>query len=140
MIVNNALTVAEEYTLSERFSYAGEMTLLGMLMIFAVLGALWGILAIFKIVFSGKDKKDKKVKTKAPDAVASAVAEAAAASAEVEVAPVAVAESSDEELVAILTAAVAAYMSSEEAPAFTGGFRVVSFRRVGTGRSWNSNK
>lgn len=137
MIVNNALTVAGEYTLGERFSYAGEMTLLGMLMIFAVLGVLWGILAMFKVVFSGSTKK---VKTKAPDAVASAVAEAAAASAEVEVAPVAVAESSDEELVAILTAAVAAYMGSEEAPAFTGGFRVVSFRRVGTGRSWNSNK
>ena len=54
-------------------------------------------------------------------------------------APVAapVAEANDAELVAIITAAVAAYMA-EEGTEYTGGFRVVSFKRVRGGRTWNA--
>lgn len=42
---------------SERLAYAGKMTLLGMLMIFSVLGLLWAVLALFKVIFAGKSPK-----------------------------------------------------------------------------------
>ena len=48
----------------------------------------------------------------------------------------------DGELIAVITAAIAAYRASEEG--LTGddvnGFRVVSFKRATKGRAWNSNK
>ena len=91
---------------SDAFAFAGATTLLGMGMIFSVLALLWGVLAIFKIVF--KEKTPKKQK-------------AAEQTAEVPTAPVtAPVETADTEddalLVAILTAAVAAYRTSEEGP------------------------
>ena len=48
----------------------------------------------------------------------------------------------DGELIAVITAAIAAYRASEEgmSAAEAGGFRVVSFKRASTGRAWNSNK
>ena len=110
---------------ADAWGYAGQMTLLGMLMVFAVLAILWGVLAIFKLVFAGKTPKEKK-----PEPVK------AAPKAEAKAAPVPQ-QSNDAELVAIITAAVAAYRQNEGAPASDGSFRVVSFKRVG-GRAWNS--
>lgn len=111
----------------ERLALAGQMTLIGMGMIFAVLALLWGVLAIFKIVFAKPEPKKAKpvaeVKT-APVAV-------------VEPEPVA-AEQNDDELIAVITAAVAAYIADEEPGAYQGGFRVVSFRRANGGKAWNA--
>ncbi len=114
---------------ADAWSYAGQMTLLGMLMIFAVLGALWGVLALFKVIFAGKAPKEKKPapKQSAPAPIAEKPA-----------APAVAAQSNDAELVAILTAAVAAYMADEGAEVPAGGFRVVSFTRVRGGKPWNS--
>ena len=103
---------------AEAWKYAGEMTLLGMGMIFAVLALLWGILAIFKLVFV-KDSKAKKV----------APAPKAAEPTQEPVAAPVVQSSDDGELIAVITAAIAAYRA-EEGSADIGGFRVVSFRRV----------
>ena len=135
MVVNNALAAANGAAdlggafSPERWLYAGQMTLLGMVMIFAVLGILWAILALFKVFFAqGEKSKEKVVKS-----------ESAAKPQAPVPAPVPVAEHTDEELVAILTAAVAAYIESEgQTESYAGGFRVVSFRRVGGGRSWNA--
>ena len=137
MIVNNAFAAASGAAdlggafSPERWSYAGQMTLLGMVMIFAVLGILWAILALFKVFFAqGETAKDKPAKSE-PAAKPQAPAPAPT--------PAPVAEHTDEELVAILTAAVAAYIESEgQSESYAGGFRVVSFRRVGGGRSWNA--
>ena len=41
----------------ERLALAGQMTLLGMVMIFAVLGLLWGVLAIFQRIMAGNTEK-----------------------------------------------------------------------------------
>ena len=109
---------------AERLALAGEMTLIGMGMIFAVLGLLWAVLAVFKLVFA-RPKKEKK--TEAP-AIAPAVVDEAVVE---EVA-------NDDELVAVITAAVAAYMAQEEPEVAQGGFRVVSFRRANGGKAWNS--
>ena len=113
---------------ADAWSYAAQMTLLGMGMVFTVLAVLWAVLMLFKVFFAGrKSKADKK---------AAPVAEKPA---EVLTAPaVSAAQTGDDELVAIITAAVAAYMADEGIEAPAGGFRVVSFKRVQGGRAWNS--
>lgn len=110
---------------ADAWGYAGQMTLLGMLMVFSVLAILWGVLAVFKLVFAGKTPKEKK-----PEPVKSAPAP------KVQAAP-AVVQNDDAELVAIITAAIAAYRQNEGAEVSDGSFRVVSFKRAGT-RAWNS--
>lgn len=127
---------------SDAWTFAGETTLLGMGMIFSVLAILWGVLAIFKVVFAGKSpktpkpskvKEQKKAsasKEKQDDAI-SAVIAASIQAYEADKAQ------DDAALVAILTAAVAAYRASEEGT--NGSFRVVSFKRAGKG-AWNSGR
>ena len=104
----------------ERLALAGQMTLIGMGMIFAVLAILWGILAIFKLVFS-RPKKEEKISVSAPV---------------VEEQPM---EQTDEqELIAVITAAITAYRENQEPDLAPNGFRVVSFRRANGGKSWNA--
>ena len=111
----------------ERLALAGQMTLIGMGMIFAVLSILWGVLAIFKLVFARPEpKKAKQVAEVKPDLAAVAEPE-----------PV-VAEQNDDELIAVITVAIAAYIADEEPNAYQSGFRVVSFRRANGGKAWNS--
>ena len=52
---------------AETVTMAWQTLVLGMGMIFAVLALLWGVLAIFKLVFAGKNPKAIKV-PKAPKA------------------------------------------------------------------------
>ena len=110
----------------ERLALAGQMTLLGMGMIFAVLSLLWGVLAIFKMIFARPEKKVKAAP--APKAEPIVVPEPV----------VAPAASNDAELIAVLTAAIAAYEASLGNEVAPGGFRVVSFRRANGGKAWNS--
>ena len=114
---------------ADAWSYAAQMTLLGMGMVFTVLAVLWAVLVLFKVIFAGrKSKAEKKAAPKMEKpAEAPVVASAVAA-----------AQTGDDELVAIITAAVAAYMADEGIEAPAGGFRVVSFKRVQGGRAWNS--
>jgi len=109
-----------------RWAEAGRMTLLGMVMIFAVLGLLWAVLSVFKLVMVGKAKEAKKEE---PVATPAPVAEAESVVAD------------DGELVAVIAAAIAAYRASEGMDATdASAFRVVSFRRATNGRSWNANR
>ena len=113
-----------------RIEYAVTVTLQGMLMVFAVLSLLWGVVAVFKVILH--DIPEKKAAKKA--ALAKAVQEVAAPEAEpvVEAGP----EEDDGEIVAAITAAIAAMLQSEEyAGQFESGFRVVSFSRKGG--AWN---
>ena len=125
---------------AEAWKYAGEMTLLGMGMIFAVLAALWGVLAIFKLVFAGKTPKapkEKPIKTEQKQQAATkASAEPSDEVKAVIAATIQAIQADDAAMVAVLTAAVAAYRAEEGAE---GGFRVVSFKRAG-GRAWNAKK
>ena len=140
----NVLSVAEE-TVKDyggafsgaRWSEAGIMMLFGMVMVFAVLAILWGILAIMKYIMIGKTPKPKKVEK--PSAVAEVIAESAVGEEADAVADVAV--SDDGELVAVIAAAIAAYRASEGmSDEYAGGFRVVSFKRAGSARAWNAKK
>lgn len=116
---------------AQRIEYAITVTLQGMLMIFAVLALLWGVVAIFKVVLH--DIPEKRAAKK--QALASAVAEAAApAEQPMEAAPVA--DEDEGEIVAAITAAIAVMLQSEEYKGqFESGFRVVSFQRKGG--AWN---
>lgn len=110
---------------NDAWGYAGQMTLLGLVMVFAVLATLWLVLTVFKVIFAEKTSKTNK-KTESVS--------------EIDTVPSVNTEVRDDsELIAVITAAVAAYMSQEKGESVdTSGFRVVSFRRTKTaGRSWN---
>lgn len=111
----------------ERWIYAGEMTLLGMGMVFLVLAILWGVLGIFKVCLYHPDDA-KPVKEAKPAPVVAAPAPA----------PVQPAAGTDDgALLAVITAAVAAAME-EEGTTPSGGFRVVSFTKTTKrGGPWN---
>ena len=99
----------------ETLGFGAMMLGIGMLAIFAVLCLLWGALVLFKIGFYDLPAK-KKATAEAPVAPAP-------------VAPVAVAAipaaNEDEELIAVLAAAIA----MAESENLGAKFRVVSFRR-----------
>ena len=112
---------------TEAWIKAIQVSVQGMATIFFVLILMWGVLGIFKIVFAKKDNKAKKPSAPIVEAPASE--------------PLAEEESADEsELIAVITAAVAAYREAESNGATDNGFRVVSFKRASQNRSWNSNK
>lgn len=115
-----------------RIEYAVKVTLQGMLMIFSVLALLWGVVAIFKVFLH--DIPEKRAASKA--AIKAAVAKVAEPEPAAEVLPVA--EQDEGEIVAAITAAIAAMLESEEyAGEFASGFRVVSFKRKGG--AWDQN-
>ena len=128
MLFNLSMTPTASALTYETIELMWQTPLLGIGMVFAVLAILWGVLAIFKFVFAGKTPKEPKpVKVKPVEQTSVQT-----------VAPAPVAQSNDAELVAIITAAVAAYMAEEGTDAYSGGFRVVSFKRVRGGRTWNT--
>lgn len=131
-LLSAAVTQGEHFvgnTLGERTTYALSHTAVGMLIVFGVLGVIWAILAVFKIVFGGKTEKKESAPAPAKKAAPAATPAPAAAPA-----PVVATASSDEEIVAAITAAITLM---REAEGSTGTFRVVSFRRTGGARPWN---
>lgn len=98
---------------ADKFAYGGQMLLIGMSVVFAVLLILWGSLELFHLIVTklpaAVEKKRKKNAVPAP-------AETVAANI----------PDDESEIVAVIAAAIAA--ANEENPA--GSFRVVSFRRV----------
>ena len=119
---------------NDRFGYAVQGTVTGILMVFAVLTLLTLILYGSKYVFYDIPNKGKERARESQNAGSIQPAEPVAATAHTtpaavsESAPVAVQD--DGELVAVITAAVAAMIeSSEYKNEFVGGFRVVSFKR-----------
>ena len=124
----------------ERLEYALQGTATGMIMVFSVLGLLCLILYGSKYVFY--DIPNKKREKKIAAAEKAAVKAAANAVVTEEKAPEAAAPATvetqdDGELVAVITAAIAAMIESDEYKnEFVGGFRVVSFKRSTQG-AWN---
>ena len=125
---------------SDAWGYAGQMTLLGMGMIFTVLVLLMLVLYCFKLVFARptskklKPKRAKKTKTDEEIIPVSSAVAAEEVSSEEFVS--AYRDESEEELIAVITAAVAAYREAEGIDKAQ-GFRVVSFKRTGS-RAWNT--
>ena len=113
-----------------RLQKAGLMIIQGMGMVFLVLAVLWLVLLIFKKVFYKEEGKPAKTpKVEAP------VAPVAPATPATPVAPA----TDDGQLIAAITAAVAAYIESDPglSAQFASGFRVVSFQKKNGKTSWN---
>ena len=102
-------------TFGEKMALGGQVMLLGIGTVFAVLAILWGLVELLHLILSPlSGEKKKKSKEPAP-----APAEAAPA-------PVpAAAPADDLEIVAVITAAIAAASGSSPS-----SFRVVSFKRA----------
>ena len=90
----------------DRLTFGGFMLLLGMAVVFAVLIIIWGCLSVFKLYFTKSDVKPKEV-VEAP------------------VVPAAPVVQNDNEIVAVIAAAIAAAESDSNGTKF----KVVSFRR-----------
>ena len=112
---------------AERMAYALEMTALGLLAVFSVLAILWGVLALFKVIFYDSKQKKEKAPTEEKTVVTETVV------------PAPVASQNDDETVAVIMAAISAYIVADPALAeeYAGGFRVVSFKRVRDKAAWN---
>ena len=98
---------------SEILGLGGQIVLIGMLTVFSVLGLLWACLTVFKLVFHDIPAKRAQKVVAEKEVVESFVAPEPTVS-------------DDEEIVAVIAAAIAAAESE------SGGlakFRVVSFRR-----------
>ncbi|MBQ9070247.1 MAG: OadG family protein [Clostridia bacterium] len=105
--------IIETEGVGETFLFGGQIVLIGMVTIFAVLGLIWACLTVFKLVFHDIPAK-RKENAVSNDNVGVTAAE-----------PV-VYTANDDEIVAVIAAAIAAAESESGSAA---KFRVVSFRR-----------
>ncbi len=121
--------------MGERLTYGLQMTATGLLTVFAVLGIIFFAMQITRMVLH---RNAEKPAAAAPQPIAPLSAPVTRA--EAPAAPTAPA--SDDALIAVLTAAVAAVLADEAAAAGTPvpSFRVVSFQRSSRGRSWNGHR
>lgn len=99
----------------ENITQGAVIAVIGICTVFVVLAILWGVLELMRIVFTAKKK------------TAAAPAAAAAASA-----PAPVVEEDDSELIAVLTAAIAASLNQS-----TYNLKIKSYRRVDSVPLWN---
>ncbi len=95
-----------------------SVVLVGISIVFICMIIITLLLYAFPLIFGGKKKKSREDRTEAASDV---LKEEAPAKPEVTV------EGGDQELIAVITAAVTAYMGENS----QGRFRVASFRRVG---------
>ena len=109
---------------SDRLSLSGEMLLRGLGTVFVVLALLWGILELFKVfVYTIPQKKAKNASSPKPIAP---IKEKPTIAATPAVSTIPTSQAQDTELVAVISAAIAAYLDQP-----TTSFRVVSFKRTG---------
>ena len=118
--------LSDSLSWGDRLNYMWVGVLVGMLVVFSVLALLWLILEAFGAVA----RKGGKAVQPAPAVVAPAPAPV----------PETASTENDEEIVAAITAALAVYMEEAKAanPSIN-GFRVVSFKKVGSAAHWNQN-
>lgn len=112
-------------TLAEKMSEGLVVLGVGVMVVFGVLILLWGLLELMRVVFYDVPKKRKA----SPAAGTSAQASAPVQQGIVNAPAVSVQEEDDEELIAVITAAVAAAMDTS-----AHNLRIKSVRRVS---NWN---
>ena len=126
-----------DMTFGERFEYAMQGTVTGMLMVFAVLGLLFGIVTLSRVFLYDIPNKKKARLTPMKTEQKTADQPRKVPENVIIVHDTEPPRTDDGELVAVITAAIAAAIeSSEYKNEFAGGFRVVSFKRSTTG-AWN---
>ncbi len=121
---------------SERIALSLEMTLLGLGAIFSVLAIIWLVLTLFKVFFYNEPNKNNvKEISKIEQAPSVPVVEVQSSNV-----PVATSHNSDDATVAAIIAAISAHITNdpELSKEYSGGFRVVSFKRVRPKATWNN--
>lgn len=118
-LADTAVDYSKKMDMADAIPFGLETVLLGMGVIFAVLIILWAVLSVFKLVFYKPSANEKKhyANEKKPEPAPAPVPESSAAPT--------VSEPDDTELVAVITAAIAAMLDAPQT-----SFRVVSFRRT----------
>ena len=126
-----------DMSFGERAEYALQGTVTGMLMVFAVLGLLYGIVTLSRVVFYDLPNKKKEIKPKKKGKKVVVIEDDEEEISALCDPTVIVPEHDEGELAAVITAAIAAMLDSEEYKnEFVAGFRVVSFKRSTDG-AWN---
>ena len=105
------------------FKNGGAYALVGLLTVFVVLAIIWGLLELFHIICHGK--KPKKQNAPVIQVPTTPPVPAPASTDMAETAPAQTQDQDDEEIIAVIAAAIAA--AQNESP--LGSFRVVSFKR-----------
>lgn len=124
-------------SISEKLTFSGQMILMGMGTVFAVLLIIWGVLSLFRVFMYDIPNKRKAAK-EAQTAVVETPAAPADAVSEVEPEPEASPVDDDMAIIAVITAAISAYRSAESGgAAYALPFRVVSYKRKKSGTAWN---
>jgi Na+-transporting methylmalonyl-CoA/oxaloacetate decarboxylase gamma subunit len=134
-IIASAVWIDSYGTWGEQFGRCGRMILIGMGTVFLVLAVLWGVISVFGAVAKLKEKKERE---RIMEEVRNSPAPNDVKAVKPEAGPVFEEEEEAEDpgvLIAVITAAVEAYRAAAGLPA--GGYRVVSFRRKNTKKSWN---
>jgi sodium pump decarboxylase gamma subunit len=120
----------------DQLNYMGIGVLMGIVVVFAVLILLWLILEVFGAVARRGQEVPAKPKVQAPAPVVETPAAPVQQTAPMQQA----ASAGDDEIVAAITAALAVYLEEAKASSPSiNGFRVVSFKKVGTAAHWNQN-
>lgn len=129
-IVNVLMAANGVKPLGERLTDGLQVFVVGVLGVFGVLACLWGVLALFKVFFYDIPEKKKAAlaQKKAAAAPAPIVDTAPAAEADAEA-------EDDTQLIAVITAAIAAYTAECGKSALP--FRVVSYKRIRGAGGWN---
>lgn len=102
----------------QAWAQAGKTTLLGMVAVFTVLTIIMLVVMLMGKIFGVKNNVTPVAADPVPE----------------EILPETAADN-DEEIAAAITAAISAYLASEEG--YTGAFRVVSFKKANTKSAWN---
>ncbi|MBE7011460.1 MAG: hypothetical protein E7415_02175 [Ruminococcaceae bacterium] len=109
----------------DSLSIGGQVTVIGLIIVFTVLVILMFVLKIMEKIFAPKTAKNQN---ETPEIVAPVVEEK-----KVEQKPVTVVEEDDEEIIAVIMAAIAASLNTS-----TYNLKIKSFRRVSnTAPAWN---
>ena len=128
-MMNRAFALmASGMNIGEMTGTAITVTLQGMLTIFAALAILWGVIEIMHRALHKQTKTPKDKSAKAAT-VAAGVPNSEDAAIAAAIAATLAAQEDGGATVAAITAAISATLAEE---GYTGGFRVVSFKRVGT--------
>lgn len=127
------------FSFTEKLSNGGMMVLTGMLTVFGVIFIIWLSLTIFGFfVYGLPNIKKKKAEVSATAKIQEIDSEEEEAAKNVPVAEV-VPETDDGVTVAVITAAISAYLDSTSDDGEALPFRVVSFKRKSSGKPWNSS-
>ena len=128
----NPITLNAAMSFSDRMSYGLQVFAVGLGTVFAVLAILWLALVLFKIFLYDIPNKKAAKKAEAEAKNAPAVEPVVESAAEE-----ATSAEDDTQLIAVITAAIAAY-TADSGSALP--FRVVSYKRVSGANGWNGKK